>query len=272
MIYLVALAIMSCTTTAVQDSKLSPPNTAKEPIASHEVLPVVPLLPTIKGKVLFATILHARDQSLMVLVNPETTDARGAEKAGEKPVPKLKNIQPFYIDLYEVTVKRFTAFDPKYDEKPYTDNQPCPNCPAMAIDWFSANKYCRWAGKRLPTEGEWEMAARGNTSTPWPWGNQFSPKYANLEGNEDGYLFAAPVGSFPQGASPYGVQDMIGNVWEWVSHPVGTETSDPKKIPYVAKGGGWTSSPTTAKIPYRNIVDPALKNPTFGFRCSKSLN
>ena len=268
---MVALAIMSCTTTAVQENKPPPPTVVKEPLASRdEIIPVAPPLPTIKGKVLFATILHARDQSLMVLINPETTDR--TNKSGEKSVSRLKTIQPFYIDLYEITVKRFTAFDLKYDEKPYTGNQPCPNCPAMAIDWFSANKYCRWAGKRLPTEEEWEMAAHGNTSTPWPWGNQFSPKYANLEGNEDGYLFAAPVGSFPQGASPYGVQDMIGNVWEWVSHARGAETIDPKKNPYVAKGGGWTSSPVTARISYRNIADPALKNPTFGFRCSKSLN
>ncbi|OGW17514.1 MAG: hypothetical protein A3K09_00270 [Nitrospinae bacterium RIFCSPLOWO2_12_FULL_47_7] len=210
----------------------------------------------VKDKLLFPTTLHPNDQTIMVLIN-----------AGEKPQSHSPIVQPFYIDQYEITVKKFSAFSPKYSEKPYTGNRICPNCPAMGIDWFSADKYCRWAGKRLPSETEWDFAAQGPAGYLWPWGNQFLPRHANLEGDDDGYTLASPVGSFPQGSSPYGVQDMIGNVWEWVSN---SETTDPKKVQRIIKGGGWTTSLQTTS--FRAIVDPTLKNPFFGFRCSKSIN
>lgn len=180
----------------------------------------------------------------------------------------------FYIDRYEVTVRQYKRVNPFYDEKLYVGGE-CPDCPAMAVDLENAKRYCLWAGKRLSSEEEWEAAARGPTNNLLPWGNQFMPNHANIAGKEDGFLMAAPVGSFPLGASPYGALDMIGNVWEWVaaspSPPAdaeGNKKSTGEK-PGILKGGGWNSGGQTADISYRNSVDPALKSPTFGFRCSK---
>lgn len=229
--------------------------------------PPPPLM--LNGKLWLPTILHEKDQSVMVLINAGNLGTTGESPAGEKSKPS--QVQPFYIDQHETRVKEFSMFDPKYDEKQHTPgHRPCAECPAMGIDWYRANEYCQWAGKRLPSEAEWESAARGQTHNAWPWGNQFLPKHANLHGEEDDYLFAAPVGSFPQGASPYGVLDMVGNVWEWV----GDVIKDPghKTTSRAVKGGGWTSSPESIKISTRNLADPTLKNPTFGFRCAKSLN
>ena len=214
------------------------------------------------------TILNEKDQTLMILID------QGKYLFGEKKIATRKSIHlnkqnsqfvmlsAFYIDRTEITVANFKKFQPQYNEKPYTDGKLCPQCPAMGIEWIQAYKYCKWAGKRLPNELEWEAAARGNSTNTWPWGNDYLPQNANTFGKEDGYLFAAPVASFPMGASPFGVMDMSGNVWEWVK----TES----KSSHLVKGGGWTSYTNQSKISFRNSVNAKLKNPTFGFRCARS--
>ncbi|NIQ00473.1 MAG: formylglycine-generating enzyme family protein [Nitrospinaceae bacterium] len=198
--------------------------------------------------------------------------ARGTVRSNE-PSSHFEKLGAFYIDRTEVTVEQFRKFDPDYDETPHTGGRECPACPAMGIDWASAGRYCLWAGKRLPTEAEWEAAARGQDRTPWPWGAEFDPTRANLLGERDGFLAAAPVGSFPQGSSPSGVLDMVGNVWEWVRTPFTPQTpradSGDRSPLRIGKGGGWTSRSEHARISFRNIVDPKIKNPTFGFRCVK---
>ena len=216
---------------------------------------------------LLPTILNEKDQTLMILIN------KGKYLFGVKKIAASGTLRPdensshfvtlaaFYIDRTETTVENFKKFQPRYSEKPYTNSKPCPQCPAMGIDWNQARRYCHWAGKRLPSEEEWEAAARGNSTFTWPWGNEFLPKHANTFGKEDGHLTVAPVASFPAGASPYGVMDMTGNVWEWV------QTKN--KGLRIVKGGGWTSYNNQSKISFRNKVDAKLKNPTFGFRCQR---
>ncbi len=216
---------------------------------------------------LLPTILNEKDQTLMILINQgkylvgvkkiETSGTLSADENGSRFV----TLSAFYIDRTETTVENFKKFQPRYNEKPYTDGKACPQCPAMGIDWYQARKYCKWAGKRLPSEEEWEAAARGNSTFTWPWGNKFLPKHANTFGKEDGNLSVAPVASFPAGASPYGVMDMTGNVWEWVKTK--------NKGLQIVKGGGWTSYNNQSKISFRNKVDAKLKNPTFGFRCTR---
>ena len=178
------------------------------------------------------------------------------------------NLAAFYIDRTEITVTQFRKYRLSYDEKPYTGGKDCPNCPAMGINWIQASKYCRWAGKRLPREEEWEAAARGVTSFFYPWGEVFLPLRSNLLGEEDGYLFSAPVGSFQSGSSASGVMDMAGNVWEWVDSK---KSERPQPETRIVKGGGWTSDKKQARISFRNHVDLKMKNPTFGLRCAKSL-
>lgn len=200
--------------------------------------------------------------------------ARGTQRPDE-PDSRLAKLPPFYMDRLEITVAQYKNFDSGFDEKAFTEGRECPACPAMGIDWTEASRYCRWAGKRLPTEAEWIAAARGHSGNPWPWGNKYLPGRANLQGAGDGALFASPVGSYPKGASPFGALDMIGNVWEWVatvySPPAGNNPPSKKKILRIVKGGGWTSDEKTARISFRNVVAPDIKNPTFGFRCVKPL-
>ena len=88
--------------------------------------------------------------------------------------------------------------------------------PAVEISWHGAKAYCEWAGKRLPTQSEWRFGCQGRDSRKYPWGKKFIEGYANIYGHKhDGYVRTAPVGTYPLGASPFGLLDMSGNVWEW---------------------------------------------------------
>ncbi|MEW6325847.1 MAG: SUMF1/EgtB/PvdO family nonheme iron enzyme [Nitrospirota bacterium] len=131
-------------------------------------------------------------------------------------------LKTYYIDQFEVTNGQWleymrstkTAYMPAY----WKNGLPPPgqeNHPVTDTDWYDADAYCRWAGKRLPTEEEWEKAARGSDGRHWPWGNQHDLSRANTL--ETGRDWAEPVGSHPEGVSPYGAHDMAGHVWEWTS-------------------------------------------------------
>ncbi len=227
------------------------------------------------------TVIHHKDQSVMVRVPSGSywvpSDNVSPFQVGQNRRLDHKNLPEFLIDRAEITIAQYKQFKPDYDETLYTDGEECPQCPAMAVNWFNAQRYCQWAGKRLPTENEWEAAARGTSQQPLPWGDQpLEEGFANIQGDQDGFVNVAPPGSFPKGASPFGALDMIGNVWEWVGTPVvlpSLAESQPalqSNSLYPAKGGGWRSPPEMATISYRNLADPNIKNPTFGFRCAKS--
>ena len=196
----------------------------------------------------------------------------------------ISSTQKFYIDLNEVTnadYKKFT--DDTKRETPYhwpEGNLPKSKeqHPVIYVSWFDADKYCKWTGKRLPTEQEWEKAARGSDGFIYPWGNQWSlDKSNNPYKNSTGTV---PIGSFPEGKSPYGLNDMSGNVWEWVDsyylpHPGNPVTrAEYGKDKRVLKGGSWfdclsygcgLSAPTFN----RSFFTPEVKNNSFGFRCAK---
>jgi len=127
-----------------------------------------------------------------------------------------KNIESFYIDKYEVTNEQYSRFvretshrEPRYSRYPQLNGS---RQPVVGVGWADAKAYCGWAGKRLPSEEEWEKAARGTDGRTWPWGNQ--PDDARYNGRKRANYAPVNVGSFPSGDSPYGVSDMAGNVWE----------------------------------------------------------
>ncbi len=220
--------------------------------------------------------------------------------ADEKP-GKTVHADGFFIDLTEVTVAAYKkcvdaeACSAKGLEMPVYSGKDQPKwawaCnwkksgrtkhPVNCLDWSQATAYCKWAGKRLPTEKEWEKAARGTEGLKYPWGNSGfgSTKVANIadeaakkkydgwtiaEGYDDGYVGTAPVGSFPAGKSPYGAHDMSGNVWEWVA-----DRRTEGKYRSI-RGGSWRYEPGDARASIRSGNDPASRFNGVGFRCAQS--
>jgi formylglycine-generating enzyme required for sulfatase activity len=176
--------------------------------------------------------------------------------------------------------------------------------PINCIDWELASAYCSAVKKRLPTEAEWEFATRGSDGRKYPWGDDppMDGTYLNACGKEcvawgkkhpdpdnplramypvdDGFATLAPVGSFPKGASPFGLEDVVGNVWEWVSDwyaPYGPEAVTDPKGPAtgserVLRGGAWNGSDVGWVRPtYRFKTTPKLRSHGIGMRCAKSL-
>ncbi len=149
--------------------------------------------------------------------------------------------------------------------------------PVCGVSFYEAEAYARFVDKRLPTEAEWEKAARGTDGRVYPWGDEWDPSRASCRG---GVIRAAPpVGSHPLGASPYGVQELCGGVWEWCSdwfHPgyyAVAPDADPPGPPTglmkVARGGAWNSVPLLNRTANRNAWKPTARFSNVGFRCAR---
>jgi len=170
----------------------------------------------------------------------------------------------FFIDLAPVTNAEYKAFvdatghtDPQHWRKgTYPEGKA--DHPVTEVNWFSATAYAEWAGKRLPTNEEWEKAARGTDGRKWPWGNEWSIKNANVFSGD-----TTPIGKYsPQGDSPYGCQDMAGNVWEWIGG------GQPSQLRAPLRGGDWLDGPEEARTFHIRMHTPRRKNPFVGFRCA----
>ncbi|MCH8156858.1 MAG: SUMF1/EgtB/PvdO family nonheme iron enzyme [Nitrospinae bacterium] len=133
----------------------------------------------------------------------------------------LKN---FYIDRYEVTNRRYKIYADDLGAVPPADwskndfPEGKDDYPVTGVSWFDAANFCQWAQKKLPTEKQWEKSARGESGNTYPWGNEFQTGYANLSPKAGSRNSIGPIGSHPKGATPRGVADLIGNVWEWVEN------------------------------------------------------
>jgi len=169
----------------------------------------------------------------------------------------------YYIDLTPVTnveYKNFvdaTGHDQPSHWRKGTYPEGKADHPVVEVNWFSATAYAEWAGKRLPTNEEWEKAARGTDGRTWPWGNEWSIENANVFSGD-----TTPIGHYsPQGDSPYGCQDMAGNVWEWIGG------GQPSQLRAPLRGGDWLDGPDEAQTFHIRMHTPRRKNPFVGFRC-----
>ena len=202
----------------------------------------------------------------------------------------------FWIDRTEVTVAQYRRFlkakGLKTPAQPTSPSMPSlyfadskyGNFPMVDIAWQSAGSYCRWAGKRLPTEAEWEKAARGGDQRLYPWGNVWDESrvnsretpYSSIAGKK--IHFTSEVGSYAENASPYGVLDMAGNAWEWVAdwyaaYPGNRGVNEVYGQKYkVIRGGSWVSNSLALTTIARDYSDPVFGYDSIGFRCAKDKN
>jgi len=232
----------------------------------------------------FPGLLHAlpegrrtlKDPVAMVLV-PGGTYSMGTDGGFPDQQPRHEVVlDPFYMDIHEVTNKQYQKFiedtgrrNPDF----WFPDIDLPDEPVVGVSWKDAVAYAAWAGKRLPTEAEWEYAARGGTiGRKYPWGDSFDPSYANV-----GSFGIAPVKSFRP--NDHGLYDMVGNVWEWCSDWYGQEYygESPRENPQgpsggkykVLRGWAWYCKPDQVKVTKRHNSNPSSTSYSYGFRCVK---
>ena len=204
-------------------------------------------------------------------------------------------LDAFWIDRTEVTNAQYLQCVQAgvCVESGYADDSSlnAPDQPVVGVEWFDARDYCQWAGVRLPTEAEWEKAARGTGGQVYPWGDEFDCHKGNFDDEQqiseyvvpggpdcDGYDRAAPVGSYPAGVSPYGALDMAGNVWEWTSslyEPYLYSLTDGREDQNgvgdrVIRGGSWNTQSSGDRAAFRTDVGPDFWIYFVGFRCARS--
>lgn len=229
------------------------------------------------------------------IMGTDDVDASGKSQEFGFNEPLYLNEQPrreidlpaFYIDKFEVTSGQFVDYLRalgKYSEQDIASlverlQLQEENLPVRNITWHKADEYCRFVGKRLPTEAEWEKAARGTDGREYPWGNDWNPEFVNKGQGESDVM---PVGSIEKGKSPYGAYEMAGNVMEWTAdwyeaYP-GAEYKSPNygNKRKVARGGSWGGVghyviPHYFRVAYRFNFSPDQAFNDVGFRCAKDV-
>ena len=202
----------------------------------------------------------------------------------EKPEGRVR-LDAYWIDRYEVTYGPYTAFiaatghrKPISRYVKHFDKLSGARQPAVYVSWDDADAYCRARGARLPTEAEWEKAARGPNGLLFPWGDEDRRGAANT-GNSDPFEFTAPVASFPQDRSPFGVYDLGGNAMEWVAdwyqEDAYKDSAPNPKGPAsglyrVIKGPSWATAGQEIRLSIRLKMVPEFRDTTIGFRCAKT--
>jgi formylglycine-generating enzyme required for sulfatase activity/serine/threonine protein kinase len=232
-----------------------------------------------------STVARELDGMEMVYV-PEGSFEMGSFMGDEDEMPAHQvYLDAYWIDKYEVTNQQYAQCVAEGPCSPptnsssanlvhYYGNATYANFPVVYMKWNQAQEYCQWVGGDLPTEAQWEKAARGTDGREYPWGNdppdEFKGNYDYDQGN------SLEVGSYPQSVSPYGALDMAGNVWEWVrdwygtyetamiNNPTGPSSGDIK----VMRGGSWYNTTKNVRTSYRGGDDPNNTYYSYGFRCA----
>lgn len=250
----------------------------------------------------FQRVLEAeitgKDGAPMVLI-PAGSFTMGTDdgEPNEKPVHRVY-LNEYYIDKYEVTTSRYARFlEATRRERPYRWNEvnleEDGNRPVMGVSWNDAQAYCRWAGKRLPTEAEWEKASRGTDGRRYPWGNEEPEGDRGNFGHSfkwRGYATLTSVGSFERGTSPFGVHDLSGNVSEWTADwydpgyyhdsppfnptgPVIPEKPELYSLDFsrrkVVRGASYGSGAHGMRSTIRGGSAPGKRHGDVGFRCAQ---
>lgn len=219
------------------------------------------------------TSRSSRDGAVMVYVPPGEFRMGSAEGyADERPVHSVRLTRGFRIYRCEVSNAQFGRFvEATGSPEPVCFTKAAfnaPEQPVVGVSWFEAEAYCRWAGGRLPTEAEWEFAARGTDGRPFPWGSQAPDATRAVFGLAHTTGATRPIGGRERGASPFGLLDMAGNVPEWCSDwyaaypdrlevdPQGPERGELK----VARGGTWDQDPFSIRSAARNAFTPKARD------------
>lgn len=304
-------AVPAPTATNMPSATLSPvqsfpkPTSIVFPTATPSASPTATLIQT-PGKTETSTPIPTElvdDRGVAMRLIPAGTFSMGMEDGPEFDQPvNLVYLNSYYLDQFEVSNSHYrqcvtagACISPKDAEfENYADYLNSPtydDYPVVNVSWYQAKAYCEWRGARLPTEAEWEKAARGTSGFIFPWGNNFittnlnfcdkncSQSWAMLEA-DDGYVYTAPVTAFPWGQSSYGLYNMSGNVAEWVddwyqAYPGGNSaaSADFGETDKVVRGGSWFDPPPfMIRADHRFSLWPEASYDLVGFRCARDVN
>ena len=257
----------------------SAPAKKPRPPINGSLIPKVPALPK------FPATITGKDGAPMVLV-PAGEFTMGSDEGDddEQPVHRVF-LDNFYLDIFEVTNGRFAKFVAAIQSEPpwgFADQEtPVVRAdhPVRWVNWLEATGYCLWAGKRLPTEAEWEKAARGPEGRVYPWGNEPPTPAHAVFGLKEGAETVSPIGNRDLGRSPYGIHDLAGNLYEWVAdwYDETIYTTQPTINPRGPvegttkgqRGGSYINSPYRLRTSFRTKSDPTEHDPHVGFRCAQ---
>ena len=230
--------------------------------------------------------LAKQDERMVLVPAGEFTMGSSTGDADERPMRRVY-LDAYFFDKNQLTVGEYAKFlDATSHSVPQEWNimsRPMhKNRPVVNVEWADAAAYCKWAGKRQPTEAEWEKAARGTDGRTYPWGDEPPTKFHGNMMKElwNNHMGLTPVGMFEDGRSPYGIYDMAGNVWEWVSDwydpnyyrtgPKRNPTGPPTGSHKVVRGGSWGSGPEGLRAAERETRLPSFQGYDTGFRCAKT--
>ncbi len=299
-VYVLILSSLACSFAAESVLPDVAPSATEEPAPTEEPTPIITLTPTITPTPTLSigsTMIREKDGMPMVYV-PAGEFSMGSENGYDNELPvHTVYLDAYWIDKYEVSNAQYAAFlnatggNQKMDGYYWVDagdeavrineqngtwkvQDGYGDHPMVEVSWYGAQAYCEWAGGGLPTEAEWEKAARGTDERTYPWGEGIDcnlANYKNCVGN------TTAVGSYPGGASPYGALDMAGNVWEWVSdwYDDGYYSGSPAKNPHgpadgayrVLRGGSWYNDVNLLRAANRLRGNPNYTGVDNGFRC-----